>query len=328
MRHYIAEPKTSPVPGLLLSVLPGLVAAVISSFAVQAVFHRGAGMPWPTLVLFFVVFAAIGVTIPLIVVFAVRWNLASTEWAPSLVSRLPQFAADNGWVFSERDPNPAYPGGLFATGANRVAVDHIRSTSGRYFDFGDFCYEISGGESSATVRWGFIAIHLGRPLPHIVVEATLPGFPGWKPPFDLDRSQALSLEGDFDRYFTLYCPADYQRDALYIFAPDLMSLLLDTNGGSHVEIVDEWFFVYDPKSFEGYSAEDYRRLVSIIQVVGAKALRQTGKYVDHRAASVNGRLQVAQSGRRLRVSGRSRRLAVAVVVIGIVVGVLVAALPV
>lgn len=37
----------------------------------------------------------------------------------------------------------------------------------------------------------------------------------------------LSLEGDFDRYFTLYCPGDYERDALYVFTPDLLALLID-----------------------------------------------------------------------------------------------------
>ena len=45
------------------------------------------------------------------------------------------------------------------------------------------------------------------------------------------RTQVLSLEGDFDRYFTLYCPKEYERDALYVFTPDLMALL-DRRGGA------------------------------------------------------------------------------------------------
>lgn len=32
------------------------------------------------------------------------------------------------------------------------------------------------------------------------------------------RSQRLRLEGECDRHFTLYCPAGYERDALYLLA--------------------------------------------------------------------------------------------------------------
>ena len=46
-------------------------------------------------------------------------------------------------------------------------------------------------------------------------------------PATFRRDQVLSLEGDFNRYFTLYCPRQYERDALYVFTSDLISLLND-----------------------------------------------------------------------------------------------------
>ena len=39
---------------------------------------------------------------------------------------------------------------------------------------------------------------------------------------------AGTLEGDFDRHFTLYAPDGYGRDALYLLTPDLMSRLIDS----------------------------------------------------------------------------------------------------
>jgi len=329
VRRYIAAPKPSPWVGLLLPLLPGLFAAAFTSFAVQMILRPGQAPSWPTIVLFFLVFAAGSAAIPLIGVLAFLWKFSNTESVPSLAPRLPQFARDNGWQFSASDANPTYPGNLFAKGTERVVLDHIRSTTGRYFDFGDFRYVIPGSETKVTNSWGFVAIHLGRPLPHIIVEAALPGFPGWKLPFPVDRSQVLSLEGDFDTHFTLFCPAGYERDALYIFAPDLMSLLIDNTGGFHVEIIDEWFFLYAPKSFEGYAAEDYARLLAIIELVGAKALRQTGQYVDGRATVPGGGLAVSAAGRRMRPAPRRRgRAALIATGIGVVVGILVAALPV
>jgi hypothetical protein len=329
VRRYISVPKTSPWVGRLIAALPGMFAAAIVAFALQSVLRPNQTPSSPTIALFLLAFVAISVAIPLIGVLAIIWKLKNTESVPSLVPRLPRFAADNGWHFSASDPEPTYPGSLFAYGSRRTAVDHIRSTTGRYFDFGEFRYVISGGESDLIKSWGFVAIHLGRPLPHIVVEATLPGFPGWKLPFPFNRSQVLSLEGDFDQHFTLFCPAGYERDALYIFAPDLMSLLVDSTGGSHVEIIDGWFFVYVPKSFVGYSAEDYQRLLSIIELVGAKALRQTGNYVDHRTIVAGGGLAVSAPGLRLRPGSRRRGLAVLIAtVLGIILGIIVATLPV
>ncbi len=329
VRRYISRPTTTPWLGILIAALPGSFVAVFTSFGLQLTLRPGQMLSLPTVVLFFLVAAVMSTAIPAIGVLAFTWKLSNTEPVPSLAGRLPQFAVDNGWKFSASDPNPAYPGGLFAVGAEPTAVDHIRSVTGRFFDFGDYRYVIPGSESGLTNSWGFVAIHLGRPLPHIVVEAALPGFPGWRLPFTFDRSQVLSLEGDFDQHFTLYCPADYERDALYIFAPDLMSLLIDNTGGSHVEIIDEWFFLYAPKSFEGSSAEDYRRLLSIIEIVGAKAVRQTGRYVDHRTVTEHGPLSVSVPGRRLRRVPRSgmRTMVLVSVVIGLVLGIVVAALP-
>lgn len=50
------------------------------------------------------------------------------------------------------------------------------------------------------------------------------------------RDQVLSLEGDFDRYFTPYCPKQYERDALSVFTPDLMALCIDEAAPFDIEI--------------------------------------------------------------------------------------------
>ena len=224
--------------------------------------------------------------------------------------RLDWFARSNGLVFSPRDPEPNYPGSIFRNGSSRAAVDHFRSVEGRFFDTGNFEYVVSNGKSSSTVRWGFLALHLERRLPHMLLDSqqnNMFGMPGLAGLFA--RDQVLSLEGDFDRYFTLYCPKEYERDALYVFTPDLMALCIDEAAPFDIEIVDDWMFVYSPRAFRMDDPHLLSRLFRIIDLVGAKALRQTRRYQDDRIAVPFPANAVAPSGQRLR-----RRFPIGVIV--------------
>lgn len=189
---------------------------------------------------------------------------------------------DRGMHVTQSAEKPHYVGSIFRASTAGVVVEHATTTSGRFVDMGEFQYPVSSGEGRSTVmRWGFIAIHLDRPLPHIIVEAR--GRDTWFTgglPFDVNPDQRLSFEGDFDEYFSLYCPADYGVDALYIFAPDLMSLLIDETGGKHVEIAGEWMFIMWQLDPGQKWHDDIHRLLRIIDVVGTKAVRQTRAYVD------------------------------------------------
>ena len=168
--------------------------------------------------------------------FGKRWEL----WV-----RMDRFARQNGMTFSPLDAQPSYPGAIFQLGDARQSVDHLVSSSGRFFDFGNYRYTTGSGKNRSTRTWGFLAFNLDRKLPHMVLDSKANnGFFGTNLPATFDKDQILSLEGDFDKYFTLYCPKQYERDALYVFTPDLMALLIDEAAPFDVEIVDDWMFVY------------------------------------------------------------------------------------
>src|SRR5690606_3240844 len=125
--------------------------------------------------------------------------------------------------------------------------------------------------------------------PHMLLDSRQNntwGFSGFAGLFD--RAQVLSLEGDFDRWFTLYCPRQYETDALYVFSPGLMALCIDEVAPFDVEIVDDWMFVYSPRPFRMDDPALLERLFRIIDVVGSKTLKQTRRYRDERAASPAG----------------------------------------
>ena len=214
--------------------------------------------------------------------------------------RLDWFARSNGLTFSPQDPDPRYPGAIFSTGSNRAAIDHFRSVEGRFFDMGNFRFVTSNGKNSTTHTWGFLAMSLERRMPHMMLDSLQNNTWGSGLGGAFDRTQVLSLEGDFDRYFTLYCPKQYERDALYVFTPDLMALCIDEAAPFDIEIVDDWMFVYSPRAFRMDDPRLLSRLFRILDLVGAKALRQTRRYQDDRIPAPFPANVVGRQGQRLR----------------------------
>jgi len=262
----------------------------------------------------FVVFPLIIVlAVIAIIAFAVIKGFGSLSKRWELWARMDAFAKANGMTFSPADGNPAYPGAIFGIGDTRQAIDHLRNVDGRFFDFGNYRYTTGSGKNRSTRTWGFLAFHLDRRLPNMMLDSKANnGFFGSNLPATFDKAQILSLEGDFDTYFTLYAPKEYERDALYVFTPDLMALLIDEASPFDVEIIDDWMFVYSNTAFRTGDASLYARLFRIMDTVGAKTLTQTDRYVDERVGDFAANI-VAPQGARLK-----RRVSVGAIVIGVV----------
>jgi len=221
----------------------------------------------------------------------------SSRWKSWM--RLSQFADANGFVFSPSDANPSYPGSIFGLGHTRASSNHLRTFAGRFLDYGNYTYATGSGKSRAEHKWGFLALGLDRSLPHMILDAkSNNSFFRSNLPSTFSKDQVLSLEGDFDEYFTLYCPAQYETDALYVFTPDLMALLIDEASPFDVEIIDNWMFVYSTGHFSMLEPAVHERLLRIVDTVGAKTLTQTARYADERVGNPAANI-VAPQGRRL-----------------------------
>jgi hypothetical protein len=181
---------------------------------------------------------------------------AARRGTPTRHYRLSRFATDNGMSY---EPGPK-PGSHLTPWAERgqlVLTRIMRPVSPRRIEFAN--YELRPGTTNNQTSQfgGLCAIRLSTRLPHIVLHArngrtlTAAATP--------DRAQRLNLEGDFNEHFTLYCPAEYERDALYLFTPDVMARLIDRVHGFDVEIVDDWLFfvtardvvTLDPAAWQG-----------------------------------------------------------------------------
>ena len=215
--------------------------------------------------------------------------------------RLDRFAAANGMSYLPTLSAPALPGMIFGVGGSRSSSDLGRGEQPRFVEFANYQYTTGSGKNRTTHRWGYVAIKLDVPLPHIVLDATSNnGLFGSNLPTAFDKDQRLSLEGDFDQHFALYCPEGYEQDALYLFTPDIMARFIDNAAALDIEIVDDWLFLYGKREFSGLDPATWAWLFSVVAALLDK-FAQWARWRDERlqadaAASAARSIGVSEAG--------------------------------
>lgn len=157
----------------------------------------------------------------------------------------------------------------------------------------------------------YLSLSLPRVLPHLMIDARGNGslrtlLPG---------TQRLSLEGDFDRYFTAYVPAGYERDALELLTPDVMACLIDHGRAWDIEVIDDRLLLASTRIRARTDRTEVAALLHFARLVGDELGHQASTYSDPRA--VRPRAQLAAAGRRLR--RRSGVWAVVIITAAVVV---------
>lgn len=226
-------------------------------------------------------------------VLAAAWALQAWGNA-SRVVRIDRAARANGLEF---DPLPsAVPlvGMIAERARNFLATDVLRPVDPRWPAF--TAATIGPGLARAARQGGILVLELDRRTPHIVVvNRRARGHHDLRPRFRGD--QRLRLEGNFDRTFSLYCPAGYETDALYIFTPDVMARMLDLASDCHAELVDGYLVLSAGKPWSLGTPRGFAALMTLVVDLGGRVRSQTSRYVDDRANATG---EIAASGRRLR----------------------------
>jgi hypothetical protein len=228
--------------------------------------------------------------------------------------RLNGFAEANGFVYEPHAPAPPLPGMIFTRPGQSSAfvTDLLRRRSGPALEVGNHTCTTGSGKNTSTYRWGYAAMRLPVALPHIVLDAhgnNAIGRP--RLPIAFARDQRLSLEGDFDRFFTLFCPEGYETDALYLFSPDTMAVFVDEAARLDVELVDDYLFLYFPGQLSTLDPALWERLLATADVLSERLMRWE-RWRDDRlqsATDMTGESLLAPAGAR-GVAREGRRLSV------------------
>ena len=199
--------------------------------------------------------------------------------------RIAGFAAANGMEYYAHVANPPLPGMIFNLGSERSVRDIVRFHRPRQVDVGNYRYTTKSDDTRTVHRWSFAMITLPSALPHIVLDAVGNNSVfGSNLPVSFKGSQKLSLEGDFDRYFSLYCPEGYERDALYLFTPDIMARFVDAAATLDVEIVDNQLFLYSRSTLSTTDPAVWLWIISVIDALNDKVDRWA-RWRDERLAA-------------------------------------------
>lgn len=213
------------------------------------------------------------------------WLVLSRRAAWGRRLRLAVFAERNGFEFRPTDDS-VYPGVVFQQGGGRRLENVLRRSGERVVEVGEFVFETGNEKNRRVHRRGYLLLQLDRRLPHILLDARANnGLFGSNLPIGFNRSQILSLEGDFDRHFTLYCPSGYERDALYVFTPEVMAAFIDSASHVDVEIVDDLLFVYVGDGLRLDDPHEWSRIGALVTALWPKTAKQTAAYSDDRVSA-------------------------------------------
>lgn len=216
--------------------------------------------------------------------------------------RLKRFAEANDMHYAHDASFDDRGGIIFGSGHSRTFPQLFTTTSQEFVEIGNYQYVTGSGKSRRVHNFGFMRIKLPRRLPNMVLDSKKNNFFGGRLSnltIGFGKDQQLSLEGDFDRYFTLYAPAQYKTDALYVFTPDVMQALIDAAHAYDCEVIDDDFYIYSDSQFTLTDRNQLQELVGIASKLRPKLMQQTDYYADARVGdrSLN---VVAPQGARLK----------------------------
>ena len=229
--------------------------------------------------------------------------------------RYSKFAEANGITFLTGETK-THPGLTFSLGHSRQFNPGFALDDKAHTNFGNYTWVTGSGRNSTTHHQGFISINVSRKLPHVVLDAQKNNrFANISNlPVGLKAQQQISLEGDFDKHFTAYCPADYGPDTLYWLTPELMALLIDKFADYDVEVVDNYVYLYPNGAFKLDQAT-IENIINLAAWLYQEFEDNTHRYSDERVASFAANT-VDKGGQRLK-----QRVA-ATTIIGVIIFIL------
>jgi hypothetical protein len=230
------------------------------------------------------------------------------------LARINQFAQANGLVFRQNLDPFGMKGMIFDDGHSRKVKESLAFPDG--VEIGNYTFVTGSGKNRQTHNFGYIRVALNKALPNMVLDARHNNFLGMTNlPDVFHSSQRLRLEGDFNEYFDLYAPQEYERDALYVFTPDVMQVLIQSGRKYDMEIVDNELFIYQPTFIDLSSEVRLREALTAMTAISTELRDQTKRYSDERVVGAPGAQVVAEPGRRLK---KGVNWLVVMIVVGII----------
>jgi hypothetical protein len=158
---------------------------------------------------------------------------------------LEEFAVANGYTFDEDGTVDETYGSIFRVKGRQSVSDVI---TGQYSGSAlrIFLYEdvIGYGRYQQRYQDTVIELDLHGQLPDLLMVNNQSRFGHLNLASSFGVKNKVSLEGDFNKYFTLYAPQGNEVEALEVFSPDTMTLMEDESRHYTVEFAGNRIYIY------------------------------------------------------------------------------------
>jgi len=260
-------------------ILSGLISVVVGLESDSAVF---------------VIFGLVFIIVPLLMTVVALKGLLNM-YQKDAQSKL--FAKDNNIALLENFVNPPYNGTLFNQGGNRIISLGYVLQQTPHIEVGNLTFTSNSDNRNSTV-YGYVKIELTKNLPHIVLDSVKNNTYGPSIPVSFANNQKVSLEGDFNAFYTVYAPQGYEQDALYLLTPDVMNALTQLSKSYDIELIDNQVYLYHCGAMNLASEQEIKGVLAAIAVIQKEIGKQSEMYRDDTMPTQISNV-VSSSGQRL-----------------------------
>lgn len=153
---------------------------------------------------------------------------------------------------------------------------------------------LKNSDEKEIAQQGFVRIKLGRKLPHVLFDTK--SHKNGANAHAYAKSQIFEPEGDFNTYFSVYCPKDYERDLLYLFTPEKLQLMMRLGVQYDTELYKEYLYIYTDGPLD-YGKTELEALALYASELTKALEKPSARYTDAKSA-VPG--EIAKNGQRLK----------------------------
>ena len=202
--------------------------------------------------------------------------------------RLLKFTLDNNWEinFTRINNFSSIDALMFKVGNSRMLNYWMQDPN--KFLFANYQYTTGSGDNQQTHYFDFAQIQLPRRVPHLIINSRKNNIGVSTFGYDVEK---IEVEGDFNKYFKIVTPPEYERDALQILTPDVLQTFIDFGADYDFEMLDNKLIVFaSNKTLR--EKESLQKLLLAIAKLLPEISHQVNTYSDEKVA----KLKVRENG--------------------------------
>lgn len=261
-KNAIVKRRVADIAIALVAFAGVGILAAIAAILIAAIFSEENN--WPPYAPLLVGGAT---ALPLLIA-QVRGALTEPHELYQKLARAERFAQANHFTFTDIDTSPDLPGSRSRLGSNRMITGQYSRTGDEPLQVGAYSYDTFVNRARISHTFTFVDLDLGIPLPRVILDAVANG------PRELGDERTLrwlSLEGDADQTFRLLCEPGAERDALYLFSPDILALFIDHWENWDAELVDGHLQLWNRTEMDPNEPAFWRQLGRFLTAFEAKS---------------------------------------------------------